>query len=78
MASPSPWGEGRDEGGRKSFFNIAEIGGDMVVASSPDISKPVAGRYSWADFPEVNLRNKVDLPASPFRTDSFPRVTAPK
>jgi hypothetical protein len=26
----------------------------------------------------VNLWNKDDLPASPFRTDDFPMLTAPK
>ena len=39
---------------------------------------PVAVWYGWADFPEVNLWNKEGLPASPFRTDSFPMITAPK
>ena len=41
-------------------------------------SKPVAVRYGWADFPVVNLWNKEGLPASPFRTDDFPMIKAPK
>jgi sialate O-acetylesterase len=56
----------------------AEIVGDKVVVSSPEVPKPVAVRYGWADCPVVNLWNKDGLPASPFRSDSFPMVTAPK
>ena len=63
---------------RKFVWAKAEIIGDTVVVSSPDVSRPVAVRYGWADFPEVNLWNKAGLPASPFRTDSFPMITAPK
>jgi sialate O-acetylesterase len=56
----------------------AEIRGDKVVVSSPEVPRPVAVRYGWADFPVVNLFNKAGLPASPFRTDSFPMTTGPK
>ena len=63
---------------RKFVWAKAEIVGNTVVVSSPEVAQPVAVRYGWADFPEVNLWNKDGLPASPFRTDSFPMVTAPK
>ena len=63
---------------RKFVWAKAEIIGDTVVVSSPEVARPVAVRYGWADFPEVNLWNKAGLPASPFRTDSFPMITAPK
>jgi sialate O-acetylesterase len=63
---------------RKFVWAWAEIVGDTVVVSSPDVARPVAVRYGWADFPEVNLWNNDGLPASPFRTDSFPMITAPK
>jgi sialate O-acetylesterase len=53
-------------------------GGNKVVVSSPDVPKPVAVRYGWADYPIGNLWNNDGLPASPFRTDSFPLTTAPK
>jgi len=56
----------------------AEIRDDKVVVSSSQVSEPVAVRYGWSDFPVVNLWNKADLPASPFRTDDFPMVTAKK
>ena len=63
---------------RKFVWAKAEIRGDTVVVSSPQVSQPVAVRYGWSDFPVVNLWNKVGLPATPFRTDDFPMVTAKK
>ncbi len=54
----------------------ARIEGETVIVSSPKVSKPVAVRYAWADNPITNLYNRVDLPASPFRTDDWPGVTA--
>jgi len=63
---------------KKFVWATAEIQGKQVVVSNPTISKPVAVRYGWADFPVVNLWNKEGLPASPFRTDDFPMITAPK
>jgi sialate O-acetylesterase len=47
----------------------AVIDGDKVAVSSPEVSKPVAVRYGWANTPDVNLFNKEGLPATPFRTD---------
>lgn len=68
---------------RKFVWATAEVIGDQVVVSSPEISKPVAVRYGWADYPVVNLYcapgvGEPDLPASPFRTDDWPMITAPK
>jgi sialate O-acetylesterase len=42
---------------------------------SEQVPKPAAVRYGWAAFPVVNLWNKEGLPASPFRTDTFPITT---
>ncbi|MEY4488314.1 MAG: hypothetical protein RIQ79_822 [Verrucomicrobiota bacterium] len=50
----------------------AEIRGDKVVVTSPELNAPVAVRYGWANCPDVNLYNDAGLPASPFRTDSQP------
>lgn len=61
---------------RRFVWADARIAGDTVVVSSPLVKKPVAVRYGWADNPEVNLYNNADLPASPFRTDDWPGVTA--
>ena len=53
----------------------AEIDGDTIVVSSDEVPNPVAVRYAWLAFPTGNLWNKDGLPASPFRTDSFPITT---
>src|SRR5262249_15980851 len=63
---------------KKWLWARAEIEGDNVVVSSPDVKKPVAVGFGWADYPVVNLWNKEGLPASPFRTDDFPMITAGK
>lgn len=54
----------------------AAIDGDAVVVHSDQVAKPVAVRFAWKDTPSPNLFNKEGLPASPFRTDDFPTVTA--
>lgn len=51
----------------------AEIVGETVVVSSPEVKEPVSVRYGWSGFMEVNLFNKDGLPASPFRTDKLKR-----
>jgi len=60
---------------KKFVWAKAEIKGNTVVVSSPDVPKPVAVRYAWADNPVCNLVNEAGLPASPFRTDTWPGVT---
>ena len=53
----------------------ATIEGDTVVVRHASVPRPVAVRYGWANNPEgANLRNGVGLPASPFRTDEWPRA----
>jgi sialate O-acetylesterase len=59
----------------KFVWADARIEGDEVVVWSSSAMKPVAVRYAWADNPVCNLYNKLDLPASPFRTDDWPGVT---
>ena len=61
---------------RKFVWARASIEGDTIVVSSDQVAKPVAVRYAWADNPACNLFNQADLPASPFRTDQWPGVTA--
>ncbi len=56
----------------------ATIRGGSVVVSSLLVIHPVAVRYGWADYPQGNLWNRAGLPASPFRTDSFPLTTQPR
>lgn len=63
---------GRDH---KFHWAKAEIQGDKIVVSSPEVLYPVAVRYGWADNPVCNLYNGAGLPASPFRTDDWKGVT---
>ena len=63
---------GRDH---KFHWAKAEIQGDKIVVSSPEVLYPVAVRYAWADNPVCNLYNGAGLPASPFRTDDWKGVT---
>lgn len=55
----------------------ALVDGDTVVLSAYGVTKPVAVRYGWDDDDEPNLFNGAGLPASPFRTDNWKRVTQP-
>jgi len=54
---------------KKFVWADARIEGNSVIASSPEVAKPVAVRYGWGNNPPTSLYNKADLPASPFRTD---------
>lgn len=75
------------KGGELTHFTIAaadgnfvpataKIDGDSIVVHSDDVAKPVAVRFGWLDDAEPNLFNAEGLPASPFRTDEFPMITA--
>lgn len=59
--------------GEDKVFHLATatIEGDTVVVTSDKVTKPVAVRYGWKNFPVCNLANKAGLPASPFRTDDW-------
>lgn len=61
---------------RRFVWAEARIDGDTVIVSSSKVMKPVAVRYGWADNPIANLYNSAGFPASPFRTDDWPGVTA--
>jgi len=61
---------------KKFFWAKARIEGDNVVVESDKVNDPVAVRYGWANNPDdANLFNDDGLPASPFRTDTWPGVT---
>jgi len=49
----------------------AQIKGDTVIVTCPEVDKPAAVRYGWSFNPPCNLYNKENLPASPFRTDDW-------
>ena len=60
----------------KFVWADAKIEGRTVVVSSDNVAEPAAVRYGWANNPVCNLYNSEGLPASPFRTDDWPGVTA--
>ncbi len=76
------------DGGALKWFQIAGadekfvdaeamIVGDSVVVSSAQVSAPVAVRYAWDNYPDkANLVNAAELPAAPFRTDSFDALSS--
>jgi sialate O-acetylesterase len=75
------------KGGPLKFFTIAGedgnfvpaeavIDGESIVVSSAQVTKPVAVRFAWQEDAEPNLFNQAGLPASPFRTDNLPLLTA--
>lgn len=61
---------------RKFHPAEARIEGETVAVWSRDVPRPAAVRYAWADNPAGNLYNGAGLPASPFRTDDWPGLTA--
>jgi sialate O-acetylesterase len=74
------------KGGKPAEFSIAgdeekfvwadaRIEGDTVIVSSPDVPNPKEVRYAWQSNPQATLFNGAGLPASPFRTDSWPVET---
>lgn len=42
-----------------------------IIVSSDNVLDPIAVRYNWSDNPSGNLINSADLPAAPFRTDTW-------
>lgn len=60
---------------KKFVWADAIVDGETVVVSAPQVSHPVAVRYAWSNNPVCNLYNQAGLPASPFRTDTWPGVT---
>ncbi|HVU36659.1 MAG TPA: sialate O-acetylesterase [Opitutaceae bacterium] len=49
----------------------ANLDGNSVFVSSPDVAVPVTARYAWSAYPGLcNFYNGDGLPAAPFRTDA--------
>ncbi|MBC3766187.1 sialate O-acetylesterase [Neptunicella marina] len=57
---------------RQFYPATARVENGYIVVNSNKVPNPVAVRYAWADYPEVNLVNTQGLPAVPFRTDNWP------
>jgi len=62
---------------QKFHWAKAELrGANQIVVYSDAVKSPVAVRYAWADNPDdANIYNDSNLPASPFRTDTWPLTT---
>jgi len=64
---------------RKFYWAQARIVGNTVEVYSPQVPRPVAVRYAWANNPDdANLYNREGLPAAPFRTDDWDGITKGK
>lgn len=50
---------------------IATIENNTILVYSNQITKPLAVRFAWKNYPRPNLYNCAGLPASPFRTDQW-------
>ena len=48
----------------------AEIKGDKVIVSSPEVTHPVSVRFAWNEAAQSNFINKEGLPAVSFRSDN--------
>lgn len=54
----------------------ARIEGETVVLTASGVQRPTEVRYGWSAIPEASLFNGAGLPASPFRSDKRPLLTA--
>jgi sialate O-acetylesterase len=59
--------------GRDGVFHpaAAQVEGDSLLVSSPEVGEPAAVRYAWSNAPEATLYNDAGLPAAPFRSDNW-------
>ncbi|MFT4512263.1 MAG: sialidase-1 [Planctomycetota bacterium] len=63
-------------GSNKQFHPaIATIAGSTIHLRSAQVKQPVAVRYAFASDPRTNLVNNARLPAAPFRTDTWTKIT---
>ncbi|NCF86095.1 MAG: DUF1080 domain-containing protein [Verrucomicrobiaceae bacterium] len=54
---------------KKYVWANAEIQGEDVIVTAPQVRQPIAVRYGWGNNPKCTLYNGKGLPAVPFRTD---------
>lgn len=65
---PLTWFETAGKDG-KFFPAKADISGDAIVITSPQVSEPWLVRFAWHEAARPNFYNRNGLPAVPFRTD---------
>ncbi len=65
-------------GNDQAFVNASAtiVNRNTVEIWSEAVTEPVAVRYAWADNPVCNLQSVEGLPVTPFRTDTWPGITA--
>lgn len=56
---------------KKFVWAKAYQDGNDVIVYSEKLKQPIAVRYNWGNSPDGNLYNKENLPAVPFRTDTW-------
>lgn len=89
MASPSlSLAHRMGEGGQRPGEGMREVVSHSATQRKSSATRwssavrmfpaPSSGRYGGADSPEVDPWNREGLPASPFSTDNFQMITAPK
>lgn len=57
---------------REWRWGEARLEGRTLIVTHPEIEKPAAVRYAWANHPIGNLTNASGQPAAAFRTDHWP------
>jgi len=57
------------------YFSKAILDGNNITLQNDKVPNPIAVRYAWSNNPDSNLYNGADLPASPFRTDTWKLTT---
>ncbi|SDR65412.1 sialate O-acetylesterase [Polaribacter sp. KT25b] len=67
----SPTGFWLADEANRWFPAKATIKGKRVILTSSSLENPLYVRYAFTGKPDVNLENEANLPAYPFRTDSF-------
>jgi sialate O-acetylesterase len=57
---------------RKFVLAEAEIDGNTVIVSAPEVPQPAFVRYAYVSYRgDCNLQNGHNLPAFPFRSDAY-------
>ena len=62
--------EVRGDGGQWMPAEVRIIDKERVSISCATVPEPTAVRYAWSNSPTATLFNDLDLPASPFRSDT--------
>ena len=73
LKSAAPATLGFELAGNDKIFHPAnaQLDGQTILASSPEVAEPVAVRYAYTNAPATSLVNSAGLPAAPFRTDGW-------